>query len=656
MDRWYFDCSLAKLPELSPESVLGSLAAHHDFALDSLQRESWLYEVRHLQSVLAGIDQGHLFLEFTIPRMGRRADVVIVAGATIFVVEYKVGAKDFTAADRRQTVGYAIDLRNFHEGSHDCRIVPVLLATGTQDCSSESVVLQHGVNELICTSGSKLQEAIRLALSIEEPSIDPINWAKSRYKPTPTIVEAAMSLYAGHSVAEISRSDAGAVNLTTTAKTVADIIEHAKQNNEKAIVFVSGVPGSGKTLAGLNIATARARKHEDEHAVFLSGNGPLVTVLRESLARDRVRRADSENAKITKKDAARHTSSFVQNVHHFRDEALASDEPPIERVVVFDEAQRAWDLDQTAKFMKKRGRSNSWDMSEPEFLVSAMDRHIGWCVIVCLIGNGQEIHTGEAGISEWFNAITNRFSNWHVFVPHSRDKQAKELQTLSKHVNTQSRAGLHLSACIRSFRSEHVSAWVDAVLSANTKAARSLLDGLSDYPIRISRDLQDCREWLRRKSQGTDRFGLVASSNAIRLKPHGIHVKAKISVENWFLDWEDDVRSSQALEDVATEFDVQGLELDWTLVCWDANLRFINGCWEKHRFKGSKWQNVNSEADCRYLVNTYRVLLTRARQGMVIFVPPGDALDATRPPTFYDQTYELFKACGAVPLCEETAE
>ncbi|WOX06849.1 DUF2075 domain-containing protein [Microbulbifer pacificus] len=655
MERWYFDCTLADLQNQSSETILGHLAAKHDFALDHLQRESWINEIKHLRETLTSISKGHLFFEYTIPRMGRRADIVLVVGATIFVIEYKVGATKFNTADQRQTIGYALDLECFHEGTHDRRVVPVLLATAAREQRSQLPDFGSGVCEIICTNGLLLRKAVLAASNIHDSPIDPMVWAKARYKPTPTIIEAAMSLYAGHNVADISRSDAGAVNLTTTAKAVSAIIENAKQTDEKSIVFVSGVPGSGKTLAGLNIATARARQHEEDHAVFLSGNGPLVEVLRESLARDQVDRAKTGGESITKEQAIRRASSFIQNVHHFRDEALRDmDAAPIERVAVFDEAQRAWDQEKTTKFMRERRRANHWEMSEPEFLISAMDRHEGWCVIVCLIGNGQEIHTGEAGITEWFAALKNRFPHWQAYVPQSQDLQASEIHYINQNVNTKSRPGLHLSTCIRSFRSEAVAAWVNAVLSADAESAQAVLEKPSEYPIYVSRDLQACREWLREKARGTDRVGLVASSNALRLKPHGIHVKAGISVKNWFLDWEDDVRSSQALEDVATEFAVQGLELDWSGVCWDANLRFTHGAWETHKFSGSKWMAIKKEADQRYLVNAYRVLLTRARKGMIIFVPEGDTADLTRLAAYYDQTYEYLLTCGVLPLAEHS--
>jgi hypothetical protein len=641
---------LADLKFQTPETVLGQLTLRHDFTLDHLQRESWISEFQHLQRTLTGITSGHLFLEYIIPRMGRRADVVLVVGSTIFVVEYKVGAKAFSASDRRQTIGYAIDLESFHEGSHNHCIQPVLVATAASEPTARLSETRTGVREIILTCGPYLREAIATAANSTELPIAPMTWANSRYRPTPTIIEAAMSLYAGHNVAEISRSDASTVNLTTTAQTVSEIIEGAKSTGKKTIVFVSGVPGSGKTLAGLNIATARARQHVEEHAVFLSGNGPLVDVLRESLARDQVTRAKANRMHLTKSDAIRHASSFIQNVHHFRDEALASKSAPTERVAVFDEAQRAWDRRKTAKFMKERGKANDWSMSEPEFLISAMDRHDDWCVIVCLIGNGQEIHTGEAGIGEWFNAIKNRFPHWRAFVPSSQDLRDAEIQRVSQEIGAESRVGLHLSSSIRSFRSEHVSAWVDAVLQGDASTAANLQTQLREYPIRISRDIQCCRKWLRAQARGTDRVGLVASSNAMRLKPHGIHVKAELSIQNWFLDWEDDVRSSQALEDVATEFAVQGLELDWTAVCWDANLRYVDGLWVPHKFSGTHWKQVKLDNEQRYLVNAYRVLLTRARQGMVLFVPEGDAADPTRPASYYDGTYSHLVACGARPL------
>ena len=444
----------------------------------------------------------------------------------------------------------------------------------------------------------------------------------------------------GHSVEEISRSEAGAENLTVTADYVFSVIEAAKLQRRKAICFITGVPGSGKTLAGLNLATARQRAHSDEHAVFLSGNGPLVEVLREALAIDAVDRAKQRGIQTTKTLEERRTSAFVQNIHHFRDDALRSEEPPIEKVAVFDEAQRAWNAAQTAKFMQQKRGHLDFSMSEPQFLLSVMDRHPDWCTVVCLVGGGQEINTGEAGIEEWLRALASNFSHWDV---HISDRLGGAVERSLDVVRSPC---LHLATSIRSFRAEKLSDFVGEIIDGNSESARDILGSLSDFPLYATRTLDEARDWLRQKRRGQERAGLLASSNGVRLKPHGIFVKAGIEPAKWFLSPSEDVRSSDALEDAATEFEVQGLELDWTCVCWDANLIRLGPEWHPRQFKGTAWQNVSDASRRQYIANSYRVLLTRARQGMIIFVPPGDTKDPTRPPYLYDEIYEFLRECG----------
>jgi len=500
----------------------------------------------------------------------------------------------------------------------------------------------------------------RVLLAYRPRRLPPIplqGWLEARYKPTPTIVEAAKALYEGHRVEEISRSDAGAINLSKTAGAISAAIEHAKAHKRKTICFVTGVPGSGKTLAGLNLATSRMQTNEDEHAVFLSGNGPLVIVLREALARDEVARAKQAGKKLTKQDAKKKVFSFVQNIHHFRDDNLRSHLAPVERVVVFDEAQRAWTREKAASFMRERHQDLNFDMSEPEFLLSVMDRHADWCVVVCLIGGGQEINTGEAGLTEWFEALGRRYPHWRLLYSDQIKGEVyswgSDLTSSISGMESTVTSDLHLSVNIRSFRAENVSAFVGALLEGDAPAARGFIGSLDRYPIVLTRDLQTARDWLRKQARGTERYGLAASSKAQRLKPHGIYVKAKIDPANWFLNDKGDVRASYALEDIASEFDIQGLELDWVGVCWDGNLRYIDDEWTLHTFRGNRWTNINDFHRRVYLKNAYRVLLTRARQGMVIWLPEGSQQDPTRPPEYYDGTFRFLQACG-IPVLPQS--
>jgi hypothetical protein len=645
MNRAYYAAPVDSFLKDNSVKILGALADHHEFGLEDQQKFAWKAEIDLLKHVLVNIS-GYLFFEFAIPRMGKRVDVVLVSRGIIFVIEFKVGETRYPANALEQVMDYALDLKNFHETSHMQPIVPILVATEAQSTDKYLKEYPDKVYEPLLANVNTLENRLQMCLNtIANKPIDPLVWEAGRYKPTPTIIEAAQALYRNHNVREITRSDADTTNLSDTSDTIDRIIEQTKQNHQKAICFITGVPGAGKTLAGLNIANRRLQIGQDEHAVFLSGNGPLVRVLREALIRDDVSKGQK------RKDATRKAETFIQNIHHFRDEYLSYQAAPLERVVIFDEAQRAWTKDQAANFMKrKRGRLN-FTMSEPEYLISVMDRHTDWAVIICLIGGGQEIHTGEAGLGEWFSALTNHFQHWQVYVSQQiRDTEylagKKPVELLPKNKLTVEDR-LHLAVSIRSFRSEKVSALVKAVLDCDIISAKALYTHVApNYPICLTRDIQKARNWVREQARGGERYGVLASSGAARLRPEGIFVNADIEVEHWFLDDRWDVRSSYALEGVATEFDIQGLELDWTVVAWDADLRFQDGCWTLKAFKGNKWQSVADTSRRLYLKNSYRVLLTRARQGMIIFVPPGDDTDATRLPAFYDGIYDYLRDIG----------
>ncbi|MXP47444.1 DUF2075 domain-containing protein [Altererythrobacter luteolus] len=577
--------------------------------------------------------------------MGRRADLIVVIDGLIFVVEYKVGSSQFDRSSVDQVYGYGLDLKHFHETSHTASVVPILVATHAEEPVDNSLQWEDdGLARPLKVSADGLAPAINYVCRIwgGQP-IGPVEWAEGRYRPTPTIVEAAQALYRGHDVEEISRSEAGAENLTHTSDYIASAIEDAKRNDRKIICFITGVPGSGKTLAGLNLATARQRAHGDEHAVFLSGNGPLVEVLREALANDAVDIARVAGEKTSKVKENRRASAFIQNIHHFRDDALSTEAAPIERVAIFDEAQRAWDVEQTSKFMQQKKGQLGFSMSEPEFLLSVMDRHDGWCAIICLVGGGQEINTGEAGIAEWLRALQRSFPHWQAHIPETLEHKIDLEEEITA-------PALHLATALRSFRAERLSDFVGEVIKGDAEAARAISHELQDFPLFVTRDMDAARSWLRSNVRGNERSGLLASSNAARLKPYGIFTKAKIEPAKWFLAPPEDVRSSNALEDAATEFDVQGLELDWTCVCWDSNFRRKGKVWETMQFRGTRWQAVNDAARQAFIANSYRVLLTRARQGMVVFVPEGTLVDKTREPEFYDAIFEFLRLSGFKPL------
>ncbi|HEX6173648.1 MAG TPA: DUF2075 domain-containing protein, partial [Candidatus Binatia bacterium] len=436
---------------------------------------------------------------------------------------------------------------------------------------------------------------------------------------------------------------------------IEELVDEAQAQRLKVICFVTGVPGAGKTLVGLNIATRRRDMDQPTHAVFLSGNGPLVAVLREALTRDEVARQKSYGIPVRKGKVAESVKAFIQNVHNFRDDALFDSVPPAERVVIFDEAQRAWNLRQTASFMRRKKNRPGFSDSEPEFLISCMDRHTDWAVIVCLVGGGQEIHTGEAGIDAWLEAVNSRFPHWHMHISSKLSDTeyaaGKALDVIRHRQNTHFDDSLHLSVSMRSFRADNVSAFVKALLDCEKQPAREAFVRLAHrYPIAVTRDLSRAKQWIRAHARGTERFGLIASSKAQRLKPHAVDIRVEVNPVHWFLNGKEDTRSSYYLEDAATEFQVQGLELDWACVSWDGDLRFTGSGWSFHDFRGDRWCNIANVDNRRYLRNTYRVLLTRARQGMVIFVPPGDPSDPTRSSEFYDSTFNYLTELGVPEL------
>lgn len=415
------------------------------------------------------------------------------------------------------------------------------------------------------------------------------------------------------------------------------------------------MPGAGKTLVGLDVATQSTNAEAELHAVYLSGNGPLVQVLQEALARDRVRREKEDGRRLGVGEARRQVKSFIQSVHHFRDEGLTDSAPPIDHVAIFDEAQRAWDLKQTASFMQRKRGQVGFDRSEPEFLISCLDRHPTWAVVVCLVGNGQEINTGEAGIAEWLGSLERSFPGWEVYVSPELGEGDSTVASLKAQVQARAKLheapSLHLSTSVRSFRSERYSEFVNRLLDLDVDGAKALLpEATARFPLRITRDLAAAKAWLRARARGSERFGIVVSSEAQRLRPHAIDVRVKVDPVHWFLAGKEDTRSSYYLEDVATEFQVQGLELDWTCVVWDGDLRYAGQRWTHHSFIGDRWTNIHKDDRRAYMVNAYRVLLTRARQGTVIVVPPGDAADPTRAPAIYDPAYAYLRAIGVLEL------
>lgn len=652
MKRSYYQNTIDKFLAEDVNSIFGQLTKNHEYNLEDQQKNAWSNQIDLLKSSLKDVS-GNIYFEFSIPRMGKRVDNILISKNLIFVVEFKIGDTLYTKDAQYQTIDYCLDLINFHEGSHNKTIIPILVATKAPG-KNNNIDDAIGLNQCILCNADNFERTLKTILDKHTAlqNLEISDWERSIYRPTPTIIEAAQALYKGHSVEEISRSDSGAINLSRTAQTINKIIEESKAKKRKSICFLTGVPGAGKTLAGLNIANERLKADESDHSVFLSGNGPLVDVLREALTRDSVETAKQNGNKLKRTDAERQAKTFIQNIHHFRDENLKTEKAPIEKVVVFDEAQRAWQKEQVSKFMKTKKGIDNFGMSEPEYLISVMNRHEDWCTIVCLIGGGQEINTGEAGVSEWIQSLKQKYPDWNV---HYSDKILTEKTTYLKdnelltwlQRNGNRETDLHLSVSVRSFRSEQIALFVQYVLENQPEKAKELFDSIkATYPIFLTRNLVNAKIWLKQQAKGTERIGLIASSGGRRLRADGIDVKNEIEPTHWFLNKKNDVRSSSYLEEIATEFDIQGLEIDFTCVAWDINLYYNNNEWNYQNFKGSKWQRINQDTAKNYLLNSYRVLLTRARQGMIVFVPDVDNTDPTRPRESYDNTFEYLKRCG----------
>lgn len=653
MQRSYYSARIREFLDEKPETLLGKLMVSDEFSTTDLQKNAWRKEIDILQDQLRSVENGDIAFEYTIPRMGHRIDVVCIIRGLIFLLEFKVGDSEYRKSTADQVMDYALDLKYFHELSADRYIIPISIPTEAPSVCNEVSFMEDKISNVLKCMKDNIGLTINSVLSsVQDQDLSIADWINSRYAPTPTIIEAAQAMYRNHSVKDISRNDAGAHNLTATTETINQIIDDCKRNHKKAICFVTGVPGAGKTLAGLNIANERHNFDADEHAVFLSGNGPLVDILQAALAKDR-----SSRMGITIAEAKKETKAFIQIIHRFRDEALTTNNPPAEKVAIFDEAQRAWNEESLTDFMKRKKGVDAFNQSEPEFLIRIMDRHQDWAVIVCLVGGGQEIYNGEAGIIDWFRALQKKFRNWHIYlsdkITDSEYIGNSSIEELLTGCSYSLRPALHLGVSLRSFRSEKLAEFVKLLLDNEPSAAAAVYSELSiHYPIILTRDLDKAKEWIRKKARGTERYGLLASSEGKRLRGIGIWVPSVINHVGWFLNEKDNVDSSYFLEVAASEFKVQGLEIDYSILAWDADLRRSGKGFDYFKFRGTRWNHVNNMQQQKYLKNAYRVLMTRARQGMIIFVPSGTDPedDPTRDSAFYDDIYKYLRSCGIKEL------
>jgi hypothetical protein len=646
--------------EEEEKSILSDLAAgitNLNFELNEETLNSWKDAIAQLRPCLRSIVSKNpvaadwsILLEYVIPMINQRIDCVIIAGDLILVIEFKGGESTSGAQALRQAQEYALNLSDFHEESRHRVIFP--LALGTFKTLKTLDTTNAGKGAII--THVQLEETLKVSIETwgnKANAIDPARWDKSRYFPVPTIIDAASNIYANHDVKDLANSKAGVENLKETETCIVNAVNEARVRGAKKLIILTGVPGAGKTLAGLNAVQTVQSKLEasKEQASFLSGNSPLVEVLQEALKRS-VRR--------TGKKSTRSIRSRIRNMHTFVNETYADTEnrPPAERLIVFDEAQRAWTA---AKNKKKFGR----DISEPDMVLDIMARHQGWAVIIALVGGGQEIHGGEAGLAAWGDAIVNH-PEWEVLTSpealHGGPSVAGSRlfrSEVSIPLKIKDAKDLHLAISKRSIESEVTAAWVNATLMGEvTKAAELSKKGLSIW---VTRDLAKARNWLKYHSEGNRRAGLIASSGADRLRAEGVETPTftflgGIDYKRWFLDDRFDHRSSNQLEVALSEFEMQGLEIDVSGLLWGCDLIFKNGKPVPRKLKGCTWEKISGNGDPQAgaddnsmrTINKYRVLLTRFRKAMVIFVPKGDHEDQTRAPDDFDSAYLHLKSCG----------
>ena len=704
--RCLFESDIKTFLDKEKKAILGELCTKFHGSVLSPAIEAWQSEIEILKRALIPLKEsgGHVIFEYDIPRLGKRIDTVLLLKGIVFCLEFKVGESRILENDVDQVLDYALDLKNFHKYSHDKLIVPILIATKyikTTSRIQSSVYDDRVVNPLV-TGEKGISDLITEVLRCfpEEAAIDS-DWLKSPYAPTPTIIEAARALYENHSVENITRHAADGVATDKTIFYILDIIKKSKDNREKSICFVTGVPGAGKTLVGLDVAVKQTYQQgsgkpvKDEGAVYLSGNGPLVAVLTEALAQDNYKKCKDRGEKKKLTDSRREVSKFIQIIHRYRDNMLAKIKNPVEKgileidpekavkmkdtgdgevehVAIFDEAQRSWTHKRLADYLKRGGtygnklKVPNFPMSEASFLIWSLDQREDWATIVCLVGGGQEINTGEAGISEWIKSLNELFTHWKIYISpqltEAEYAEGKVNELLKDNMNVTYSNDLHLAVSLRSFRTEKLSEMVHYLLSLNPKASSTYAEIKNKYPIFLTRDMEKAKRWLHEKVRGTERTGVLITKESARYKPLGVHV-LQSDVENavhWFLDDKTDTRSSNYLEDAATEIQVQGLELDYTCLLWDADMRYKNGKWHYYKFNGKeKWNelkdnNESQQEQKKYMLNAYRVLLTRARSGMIICVPAGNPHktttgfweDETRLPEYYDGTYQYLKSMG----------
>lgn len=664
--------------------LVDAIHSSGNYDVNPEQTNAWHDEIALLKLQLKAprFQDWYIVLEYEIPRRRRRPDVVILSKTTIFVIEFKVGSTVYDSKSRRQIYDCALDLRDFHIESRDRTIVPILCSTNAAQSSQDDPIgnaMGHQVEGLVTTHGGDLTDWLDRRNvqtgNAAAGSINPEIWLNSPYRPTTTIIEAARELYERNKVSDITHSFAH--NLDDTMNLLTHEINLARTNSRHSIIFVTGVPGAGKTLVGLNAAHGKLTQGEDDIAtIFLSGNEPLIKVVTGALVRSATSKGNDRHVE------QRHVTTLIQNVHQYLRSHLAGQEvlprKPYENVVIFDEGQRAWDARKVAKSERNRRSNNTpsippkWlNISEASLLFEVMEQKKDWATIIVLVGAGQEIYEGEAGLAEWGKTLQERPIAWRIV---ASPEALKGGESVSGHrlflgnepsadAEIQESDEAHLDVVVRSYRAQQWAEWVNALLDSRISRARDIFPDVREFPCVITRDLDSARFWLQvhRDRQNDDRTGLVATTADERLRAYGIErsnaFRKGFDFVKWFLEADSRTRSSNRLEVAASEFECQGLELDWVGLCWGGDLipTEDRSDWKYRRFRRDQWQTVHQEREQAYTRNRYRVLLTRARKGMVIWVPSGEPGDSTRDPEEYDRVFTTLTAAG-VPVLKDSFE
>jgi hypothetical protein len=663
----FYRSNVAQILAISESDILAQLSlayANRGYTSQySDQTLTWERDIRSLREALTACAQqiptaGNwgVLLEFSIPRKEVRIDAVLLIGDQIVILEAKAG--DAFQQARRQLEEYALLLHYFHKASANRCIVPIIVSPLAESADFDALnqyemfpqLATYWVGNVVTTSWRALPTVIAEVAKREcTGQILVEAWDESPYHPVPSIIEAAIALKSGLSIREIAHSEASEHEIEIVRETIQNYVDQARVENQHAICFLTGVPGSGKTLVGLSLAHSHENQNNAIH--FMSGNGPLVKVLQHLFTQEsRKRGANAANARIEAR-------TLIENVHVFA-RHYTEDNPgsPSNHAIIFDEAQRAWNRAQNKRKFNR-------DYSEPEMLLKIMERHPDWATVIALVGGGQEINDGEAGLEEWGRALAQSVRPWKIYaspeVLQGGPSTAghKLFDDLTTSISVHTNPMLHLRTSNRSLRAEKLATWVNLVLDGNASEAAAL-KVTERYPIFLARDLSQTRTKLKEQAIGATRFGLIGSSGASRLRAEGLEPSSSFHAdypwEQWYLATELDIRSSFQCEVFATEFEIQGLELDWIGLCWGGDCVWTHERgWQWRKLlsgPNNRWVSIKNPEKRTFRKNAYRVLLTRARQGMVIFVPRGDSADSTNSPEEFDATADFLTRCGVTSL------